>query len=204
MVAPHATKRAGNATAAVMMDLPLTAMPAADLLAHIGNQSSRLLTPARFMGARFVMSTVAGALPAPWQRWFARSVYGPGFLQAIVTNMAGPPVEMSIAGIALQEVTPILPLAPGAPLALGALSWAGRLGIGLAADPQYLDASALATAMTVALRAFTGPPPKKGCHHGDTAEALNAETLFDIAAQHDHQRPISASSTNPDRLGRHG
>lgn len=42
---------------------------------------------------------------------------------------------------------PILPLAPGTPLAMGALTWGGDLGIGLATDPSMLDAAALGDAI---------------------------------------------------------
>jgi diacylglycerol O-acyltransferase len=47
-------------------------------------------------------------------------------------------------GVTIASVYPILPLAPGSPLAVGALSWAGSLGIGLATDPAVFDAGLLA------------------------------------------------------------
>lgn len=173
MTAPKGVAGTGNATAAVMIDLPLADMPARDLLTRVGADTARLLTPTRFLGAQFVMTTVAGLLPAPLQRWFARSVYGPGFLQAIVSNMPGPPVELSIAGVPLEQVVPILPLAPGAPLALGALSWTGLLGIGLAVDPQFLNAPALAAAIDDTLRELQCPP-EKGSPDGDAGPAVAA------------------------------
>jgi hypothetical protein len=49
-------------------------------------------------------------------------------------------------------VYPILPLAPGTPVALGALSWGGQLGVGLATDPVMLDAQAVADVMGDRLR----------------------------------------------------
>ena len=52
-----------------------------------------------------------------------------------------------MAGVRIAHVYPILPLAPGAPLAVGALSWAGSLGIGVATDPASLDARVLTTRM---------------------------------------------------------
>jgi hypothetical protein len=173
MIAPPGVANTGNATAAVMTDLPLTDVPAAALLADIAADTARLLTPTRFLGARFVMTTVAGLMPAPLQRRFARSVYGPTFLQAIASNMPGPPIELSIAGAPLQHVVPILPLAPDAPLALGALSWAGQLGIGLMVDPMFLDAHALAAATGDALREL-GYPEKKGSRYGDATAAVIA------------------------------
>jgi diacylglycerol O-acyltransferase / wax synthase len=84
------------------------------------------------------------ALPEPSAAWFARTVYGRRFFHAVLSNLVGPTEQLSIGGVPLEQVYPILPLAPGAPLALGALSWHGVLGIGLATDPRTLDADALA------------------------------------------------------------
>jgi hypothetical protein len=52
----------------------------------------------------------------------------------------------------MAQVYPILPLAPGAPLALGVLSWDGSLGVGVASDPEVLDATALAAHLETAVR----------------------------------------------------
>ena len=142
----------GNVTAAVMIDLPLSAMDLDTRLAHIGRHSTRLLTAPRVLASRFVMTTVLGALPATLQRACARAAYGPAFLQAIVSNMPGPTVPMTLTDVPLEFVVPILPLAPGAPLAMGALSCNGVLGLGLATDPQYLDADTLLAAMQQGLR----------------------------------------------------
>lgn len=60
-----------------------------------------------------------------------------------------------MAGVRIDRVYPILPLAPGTPLAVGALSWSGSLGIGLATDPASLDASALTTQMELTLNRLT-------------------------------------------------
>jgi len=83
-------------------------------------------------------------LPEPSAGWFARTVYGRRFFHAIVSNMPGSTQSLSMDGIPIASVYPILPLAPGSPLAVGALSWAGSLGIGLATDPAVLDAAVLA------------------------------------------------------------
>jgi hypothetical protein len=135
----------GNATAAVMVDVPLGDLDFDTRLAYVHAESRRLVTPTRVLASRFVMTTVLGIVPAILQRWFARTVYGPTFLQAIVSNMPGPTEAMSLLDVPLERVVPILPLAPGAPVALGALSWDGGLGIGIAADPDLLDAAALTT-----------------------------------------------------------
>jgi diacylglycerol O-acyltransferase / wax synthase len=146
----------GNLTAAAMMDLALTEWDPQARLADIHRCTARMLTPTRALASRFVMANALGVLPAPVQRGFARAVYGSAFLQAIMSNMPGPTPQMSIVDVPFERVVPILPLAPGAPIALGALSWTGVLGVGIAVDPAFLDADTLAAAMEQALRELAG------------------------------------------------
>ena len=140
-----------NGTAAVMVDVPIDGRPIEGLIAEVGRRTARARTPSRVVASRFVTAKGLRALPEPAAAWFARTVYGRHFLHAIVSNMRGSPVPLSMAGVRIARVYPILPLAPGAPLALGALSWAGSLGIGLATDPASLDAHALAARMELTL-----------------------------------------------------
>jgi len=133
-----------NATAAVMVDVPLDGRPFDELLAEISRRTARLRTPSRAVASRFVMATGLRALPEPSAGWFARTVYGRRFFHAIVSNMPGSTQTLSMDGVAIASVYPILPLAPGSPLVVGALSWAGSLGIGVATDPEVFDAGVLA------------------------------------------------------------
>ena len=80
----------------------------------------------------------AGLLPVPLHARFVRTVYGSKYFQAIVTNIPGPDGELSLAGSPVQLVYPIVPLAPGTPLAVGALSWNGSLSLGITADPALV------------------------------------------------------------------
>ena len=141
----------GNATAAVMVDVPVDARGFSALLADIGQRTRPLRTPTRALASRFVMARALRLFPEPLVGRFVRTVYGRRFFQAIASNMPGPTEQLSIAGVPLADTYPILPLAPGAPIALGALSWAGRLGIGIASDPELVDADALASRMREAL-----------------------------------------------------
>jgi len=98
------------------------------------------------------MRTLGQLLPPPVHAWFARTVYGARFFQAIVSNMPGPNHPMTMAGAQMAAVYPILPLAPGAPLAVGALGWDGTLFVGISADPALLDdADALGEAIRAVL-----------------------------------------------------
>lgn len=147
----------GNATAAVMVDVPVGSSDPAARLVDLRRAATRLRTPTRALAARFVMSGGLRLLPEPCAGWFARTVYGGRFFHAIVSNMPGPPPTsaLSMAGVRIDEVYPVLPLAPGAPIALGALSWSGALGIGVATDPSVVEAESLASEMASALEELT-------------------------------------------------
>jgi WS/DGAT/MGAT family acyltransferase len=127
----------GNLTAAVMIDLPLGPMPEPDRLAWVARRGRRLRSGTRALGSRFVIRAV-GLLPAPVPGWFARTVYGGRFFQAIVSNLPGPDHQLSLAGRLVRAAYPIVPLAPRSPLAVGALSWNGELHLGITADPALL------------------------------------------------------------------
>ena len=138
----------GNLTAAVMTDLPLGPLAEEQRLIEIARRSRSLYTGTRMLASNFVMRRVGSVLPVPLHAWFARTVYGGRFFQAIVSNMPGPSGRLSLAGGRLVGVYPILPLAPRAPLAVGALGWDGVLSVGVAADPALApDVDALGEAM---------------------------------------------------------
>ncbi|MFF0495495.1 phosphatase PAP2 family protein [Nocardia aobensis] len=134
----------GNSTAAVMIDIPLTAATPAQRLSEIRTRSDRLHSGTRALASHFVMDRVLRLFPEPAVGAFARSVYGGRFFHAIVSNMAGPELAMTFANMPITRVFPILPSAPGVPLVAGVLSWNGALGIGLSVDPALLDARAVA------------------------------------------------------------
>ncbi|WP_181063221.1 bifunctional phosphatase PAP2/O-acyltransferase family protein [Nocardia nova] len=143
MVRDPTTGAEGNSTAAVMIDIPLTAATPAQRLAEIRTRSDRLHSGTRALASHFVMDRVLRLFPEPAVGAFARSVYGGRFFHAIVSNMAGPDVAMTFANMPITQVFPILPSAPGVPLVAGVLSWNGELGIGLSVDPAILDARAV-------------------------------------------------------------
>jgi WS/DGAT/MGAT family acyltransferase len=159
MVREPGSAAEGNRTAAVMTNVPLGPLAEPDRLAEVARRSRVLHTGTRALASTFVMRRVCALMPPPVHAWFARTVYGGAFFQAIVSNMPGPQSRLSLAGAPLAGVYPILPLAPGTPLAVGALGWDGALSIGICVDPAVIpDAAALATAISAAFAELRGSP----------------------------------------------
>jgi hypothetical protein len=148
MVRDPTSPAEGNLTAAVMLDVPLGALPEPDRLAQTVRHARRLHSGTRAAASHFVVRAAGLLLPPPVHAWFARTVYGGRYFQAIVSNMPGPDGPLSLAGSPLRAAYPIVPLAPGSPLAVGALGWNGVLHIGISADPALLaDAGAFGAAV---------------------------------------------------------
>jgi diacylglycerol O-acyltransferase len=152
MVRPPDAAAEGNLTAAVMTEVPLGPMEGGELarLAEIHERSKSLYSGSRTLASNFAMRAAGVVLPVPGHAWFARTVYGGGVFQAIVSNMPGPDKTLSMAGAPLTHAYPILPLAPRVPIAVGALGWDGWLSVGIATDPALVeDAETLAAAMRI-------------------------------------------------------
>jgi diacylglycerol O-acyltransferase len=152
MVRPPDAAAEGNLTAAVMTEVPLGPVTGGEVarLAEITRRSRRLYTGTRTLAGNFAMRAAGAVLPVPAHAWFARTVYGSFMFQAIVSNMPGPDVPLSLAGAPLAGVYPILPLAPRVPIAVGALGWDGVLSVGVVTDPALVDdVASLADAMKV-------------------------------------------------------
>lgn len=143
----------GNLTGAVILDAPAGDASLADVRDEVCRRGNALRTPTRALASRWVMATALRAVPHATRRWFARTVYGPKYFQAIVSNIPGPARRFTLAGGSVRRVHPILPPAPGIPLTVGALSWNGTLGITVVTDADVLDAREYAAALDVRLLA---------------------------------------------------
>lgn len=185
----------GNLTAAALTDLPLHDATIDSRWADFRECGAVLTTPTRALASRFVMANVLGALPRPAQRWFARAVYGPAFLQAVVSNMPGSQMPMTIADAPLERIVPILPLPPDVPLAVGGLSWNGVLGLGLAADPEFLDANRLAAAIPRVLEEVCASDSPAG------AETVSRHPPHNESRYGLSSCPATAESAQPDGSG---
>jgi diacylglycerol O-acyltransferase len=132
----------GNTTAAVITTVPLRDVPEAERLAEVGRTTRGTRRDTRALASRFVMGTLARALPPPVHAWFARTVYGFRFFQVIVSNMPGPRGTYRLAGGAVTHVYPVLPPGRRAPVAVGAIGWDGVLCVSVTVAPDLVDDTA--------------------------------------------------------------
>jgi hypothetical protein len=160
MVARPDGQESGNFTMAVLVDVPLGPMSAPDRLRAVAAHSgARLRRADRALASRFVLRALGGLTPAPVFRLFARRVYGAPYFTAIVSNMPGTGERTAFLGRPLDAAFPLVPLAPGAPVALGAMSWAGQLCLGLTVDPTLAPAAELMAGLERALDGLRAAQP---------------------------------------------
>ncbi|TYK46027.1 bifunctional phosphatase PAP2/O-acyltransferase family protein [Actinomadura decatromicini] len=139
MMRPPGSAMVGNHTTAVMVDLPIGKMAEPDRLALIAERGRVLRSGTRAQAAWFVMWQAGRIMPAPLHARFARMSYSGRFLQGTVSSLPGPDKQLWLAGAPLTAVFPIVPLAPGAPLAIAGLGVDRDLCFGLSLDPGLTD-----------------------------------------------------------------
>ncbi|CND70788.1 diacylglycerol O-acyltransferase tgs3 [Mycobacterium tuberculosis] len=139
MMRPPGSAMVGNHTTAVMVDLPVGKMAEPDRLALIAERSRVLRSGTRAQAAWFVMWQAGRVMPVPLHARFARMSYSGRFLQGTVSSLPGPDKPLRLAGAPLTAVYPIVPLAPGAPLAIAALGVDRELCFGVSLDPGLAD-----------------------------------------------------------------
>jgi diacylglycerol O-acyltransferase len=82
-------------------------------------------------------------LPAPLQRAFARAVYTSRRFNLIVSVFPGLRRTRHLLGAQIATVFPVLALADGVGLVVGAMAWGQSMSIGLLADPALTPGVAM-------------------------------------------------------------
>ncbi|MEJ3658224.1 wax ester/triacylglycerol synthase domain-containing protein [Actinomycetes bacterium KLBMP 9759] len=131
------SRASGNRTAAVSIDLPTGPMPAVERVARVAAALRAGAAGGQPEGAAAVLS-VLGTLPGGVQRVVVRRIYGQRFFHLIASVMPGSRRSMHVRGGLIREAYPVLPLADGVGLAIGALQWGTTIGIGITADPALV------------------------------------------------------------------
>jgi hypothetical protein len=124
----------GNRTAAVSIDLPVGQMSPAERVTQVGTALAAGSSAGQPEGAAAVLR-ILGLLPNRVQALLVRHIYGQRFFHALASVMPGSRRPKHSRGGLIREVYPVLPLADGVGLAVGALHWGATTAIGITADP---------------------------------------------------------------------
>ncbi|MDA3645521.1 WS/DGAT domain-containing protein [Saccharopolyspora indica] len=134
----------GNHTASVSLDLPVGPMPVARRLSAV---SAELGEPDRAGQAAASSAVLAalGALPAPLHAWVVRRIYQRRFFGAVVSVLPGRRRPARIGQARISGVLPVLSLADGVGIAVGAISWGDHVGFGVTTDTGLAPDAAVLT-----------------------------------------------------------
>jgi diacylglycerol O-acyltransferase / wax synthase len=151
----------GNRTSAVRVDLPVGEMPAVERARRGRDAVARAVAQGQQEGASFVLA-LAARLPARLHAAVARWVYRSTWFDLIVSVIPGPRTARWFGQARVEQAWAVLPLAEGVGLAVGALTWDGKLSVAVSWDPVLLpDGDRLAELIGPAFDALaaTESPP---------------------------------------------
>jgi hypothetical protein len=131
------SRAGGNRTAAVSIDLPTGPMSPAERIARVDEALAAGSSAGQPEGAAAVLAAL-GLLPGGVQAPLVRLVYSRRFFHLLASVMPGARRPLHVRGGLITRVQPVLPLADGVGLAVGALHWGRYTCIGVTADPAVL------------------------------------------------------------------
>ncbi|GAB2751660.1 hypothetical protein GCM10027174_28180 [Salinifilum aidingensis] len=130
----------GNHTVSVALDLPVgPGTPAGR--ARVVDQLLRRRAESGETEASGVVLAALGRLPNVLHRWVVRRIYQRRFFHAVVSVMPGRRRPVALDGAPITDVYPLLSLAEGVGVAVGALNWSERVGFGITTDPALAPAA---------------------------------------------------------------
>jgi diacylglycerol O-acyltransferase len=127
----------GNRTSAVRVDLPVRPMAPAERARSGRDAVAAAIAAGQPAGASFVLE-VAARLPAPLHAWVARRVYRSTWFDLIVSVIPGPRTARWFGSARVEQAWAVLPLAEGVGLAVGVLTWDGKVSVAVTWDPVVL------------------------------------------------------------------
>ncbi len=135
---------ASNRTAGALLDLPVLPMTFTDRVTAVRELHARCLRRGDPEAAAFVLRTM-NLLPAVLQRRWACSFYTGAWLGMIVSVFPGVRRPCRLLGEGITAVYPVLALAKGTDLAMGAMTWGSSMSVSLLGSaPRAGDLASLA------------------------------------------------------------
>ena len=145
---PERRSAPGTWTGAIKVDLPAGPLTPVERLAAVRRCTLLAKASHQAVGAGFVLD-VAGLWAPPWlHAKAARYAFRGHWFNLVVTALRGRASPAWLAGARVVAAYPILPLVNDLGLVVAALTWNGRLTLGLTADPELVPTvELLASAM---------------------------------------------------------
>jgi diacylglycerol O-acyltransferase / wax synthase len=135
---PERRSAPGTWTAALKVDLPAGPLAPVERLAAVRRRTMLAKSSHQAVGAAFVLG-MAGLCAPPWlHARAARYAFRGHWFNLVVTTLRGRATPAYLAGARVLCAYPILPLVDGLGLTVAALTWSGRLTLGLTADPAMV------------------------------------------------------------------
>jgi diacylglycerol O-acyltransferase / wax synthase len=152
----RAGEEGGNRISMVFVDLPVTEPDPRERVRRLGAQM-RALRESAAVRAGALLVGAAGAVPPVVSAVLVRAMGNVRANNLVVSNIPGPQQPFYLNGTRLREVYPAVPLNPANQgLAIGILSYDGRVEFGLLADAA-LDVGTLGAALDGALAELLPP-----------------------------------------------
>jgi WS/DGAT/MGAT family acyltransferase len=127
--------RLGNRVSSWILPLPIREADPRRQLQEIRRQTQELKETRQALGVEMMMR-VAEWTPSILLSLGARAISGP--VNTIVTNVPGPQVPLYLQGARLRALYPQAPLLAGMGLAIGLVSYDGRVHWGIVSDPDLV------------------------------------------------------------------
>ena len=152
----------GNRSAAVSLDLPIGPMSLAERLTAVRGRIDTHLRHGEPEAAGLVLRAM-NLLPPPVQRRTAAQLYQRRWFSMLVSIFPGARRSHRVLGAGVEEVYPVLALADGVGLAIGAMTWERSLSVGILADAALVpDAGRLAAELTGAFERYRAAAGSQG------------------------------------------
>jgi WS/DGAT/MGAT family acyltransferase len=150
----------GNRLSFLVVSLPMAERDPARALSRVAAQTSRAKGAGHAAPVQGLTEAL-GLLPPCGRAMAARAALRLAAFNVIVSNVPGPDIPLYLMGRRVTAVHPAVPVPDRHGLTIGALSYAGRVGIGLYADatavPDLVEIARDLEAALDALRVTGGP-----------------------------------------------
>jgi WS/DGAT/MGAT family acyltransferase len=123
----------GNQVAAVMAPLPVGVDDPLARYRRIRGAMDAVKSSGQAVGAQ-VLTDLAGFAPPNIMSQASRTVVGQRWFNLVVTNVPGPQFPLYLMGAEMEDVMPMVPLAPNQAVGVAIMSYNGRINFGLVGD----------------------------------------------------------------------